>query len=274
MSVLDRKPLVADYRVAYGAGEFQFGDLWVPVGGGGPGGFPVVVLLHGGWWRSVFGLGYCGFLCAALRGAGVAVWSMEYRRVGDAGGGWTGTFEDVAAGFDFLPGLAGRYGLDMGRVVAAGHSAGGQLAFWLAGRHHIFEGSPIRGGRPGVRLRGVVGLAAAVDLRLTRDLSSGVFAGDKRQVERLMGGSPEEVPERYRAGNPGDLLPLNVPQILIQGSVDGQIPPALPRRWAELAGRHGDSVRVVMVPGADHFDVVDPESAAWPVVRAGLLGLL
>lgn len=271
MSVFDRTALVADHRIQYGGGEFQFGDLWVP-GGGGPS--PVVVLLHGGWWRSVFGLGYMGFMAAALRGAGVAVWSLEYRRVGNPGGGWTGTFVDVAAGLEFLPGLEGRYRLDLGRVVAAGHSAGGQMAFWLAGRQHIPEGSAIHGARSTVRLRGVVGLAAAVDLRLTRDLSSGSFAGDKKQVDRLMGGSPEQVPDRYRAANPGELLPLSVPQLLIQGSADGQIPPDLPRRWAELAGRHGDAVAVAIVPGADHFDVVDPESAAWPVVKAGLLGLL
>jgi acetyl esterase/lipase len=274
MSVIDRTPPTADLRLQYGPGEFQFGDLWLPRDAGGAG-HPVVVFLHGGWWRSVFDLTYGGHLCAALRLVGVAVWSLEYRRVGNAGGGWPGSFEDVAAGFDNLQTMAVEHRLDLGRVVAAGHSAGGHLAFWLAGRHHVPGGSPLREPQPKVRLRGVVGLAGAVDLRLTIDLSGdGTFAHDKQEVERFMGGLPAEVPERYRSGNPGDLMPLNVPQVLIQGTADGQIPPQLPQRWAEMAGRHGDKVRVIAVPGADHLDVVDPESSAWPSVKVAILGLL
>jgi acetyl esterase/lipase len=267
MSVLDRVPPRADARIHYGPGDLQFGDLWVNEAPGG-GKAPLVVFLHGGWWRSEYDLAYAGHLCAALKAEGIAVWSLEYRRVGYTGGGWPMTFTDVAAGYGFLPELAKRYPLDLDRVIAVGHSAGGHLAFWLAGRHHVPEGSVLAATQGQVPLRGVIALAGAVDLRLTIDLSGyTVFAHDKTEVYALMGGSPKEFPERYAAGNPGDLLPLGVGQTLLQGSNDGQIPGALPERWAGLARRQGDAVRVTMIPGADHFDVVDPLSKAWPVVR-------
>ena len=275
MDVLDRTPPEADRRVHYGADAVQFGDLWLPRT---PSRAPLVVFFHGGWWRSEYDLRHAGHLCAALKADGVAVWSVEYRRVGFTGGGWPGTFEDAAAGFEFISTLAKSYPLDLDRVVAMGHSAGGHLAFWVAGRHHVPPQSLI--GQVPVRtaMRAAIALAGAVDLRLTCDLAGYMaFAHDKGEVYRLMGGSPAQVPERYRAGNPGDLLPLNVPQVLIQGTEDRQIPPALPGRWAEMARRQGEHVTVTMVAGADHLDVIDPLSAAWPVVREAVrrsLGLL
>ena len=124
-------------------------------------------------------------------------------------------------------------------------------------------------------MHGVVSLAGAVDLRLTIDLSGYFgFAHDRREVVSLMGGTPAEVPDRYRAGDPGELLPITVPQWLLQGSEDDQIPPDLPKRWAENGHRMGDRVMVEMIQGADHFDVVDPESKAWPKVKAALLAAL
>jgi acetyl esterase/lipase len=242
---------VADLRIQYGAGKFQFGDLWMPVRVRGKLA-PVVVFLHGGWWQSAYDLAYAGELCEALKAEGIAVWSVEYRRVGETGGGWPATFQDVAAGFDYVATLAKKYPLDLTRVGVVGHSAGGHLAFWLAGRHHLPEGSELYGLRvPAVQLKGVVALAGAVDLRLTIDLAGHfTFAHDRGEVVSLMGGTPGQVPERYRAGNPGDLLPLNVPQVLVQGTEDGQIPPGLPVRWAENARRQGDVVTVTIVPGA------------------------
>ena len=233
------------------------------------------MFVHGGWWKAAYGLEYGGFLCAALKAAGIATWSIEYRRVGDAGGGWPGTFEDVAAGFDYLQVLAKSYPVDVSRVVVAGHSAGGHLAFWLAGRSHLAEKGALAGLRKNVAMRGVVALAGAVDLRLTIDLAGWfTFAHDKLKVETLMGGSPAEHPDRYKAGNPGDLLPLNVPQFLLQGPEDDQIPPQLPVRWAERGRGMGERVSVEMIEGANHFDVVDPESKAWPRVMAALVKAL
>jgi acetyl esterase/lipase len=272
--VLSRTPPKADRRVKYGPLDLQFGDLWVPELAAGRKA-PVVMFVHGGWWKNAYGLEYGGHLCAALKREGIAAWSIEYRRVGDAGGGWPGTFEDAAAGFDYLKTLGGQYPLDLSRVVVAGHSAGGHLAFWLAGRPNVPEESVLHHPQPALAMHGVVALAGAVDLRLTIDLSGWfTFAQDKQEVVTFMGGTPSEVPERYRAGDPGELLPITTPQWLVQGTEDDQIPPDLPKRWAENGRRAGDRVTVETIAGADHFDVVDPESKAWPkvlgVVKAAL----
>ena len=275
MDLLSRIPPAADRRIHYGPGKYQFGDLWLP---NSKGKAPLLIFVHGGWWKSEYDLTYGGHLCSAIRGAGVAVWSIEYRRVGETGGGWPNTFKDVAAGYDFISTLAQTYSLDLTRVVASGHSAGGHLAFWLAGRHHILAGSPI--GDPQVPpphppLTAVIALAGAVDLQLVIDLSGHLtFAHDKREVYALMGGTPSDQPERYLAGDPGHLLPLNVPQLLIQGADDDQIPPDLPLRWAEKARRLGDQVAIKIIPGADHFDIVDPQSGAWPTIQSAILSLL
>jgi len=274
MSTLTSPALSADHRIHYGLGEYQFGDLWLPAQAVTQR-LPLVVFIHGGWWKSAYGLEYGGHLCAALKSIGIAVWSIEYRRVGSTGGGWPMTFQDVATGFDYAATLAKTYPLDLHRVIAMGHSAGGHLAFWLGGRYHIPESSRIYEPRPKVALHGLIGLAGAVDLRLTCDLSGDfTFAHDKDEVYSFMGGPPAKFEVRYRAGNPGELLPLGVPQILIQSAGDGQIPPQLPFRWADMARRRGDEVTVTIVPGVDHFDVVDPQSKAWPTVQAAVLKLL
>ena len=274
MDVLSRTPPAADHRIHYGAGEFQFGDLWLPKLEPGHKTL-VVVFVHGGWWKAAYGLEYGGFLCEALKKQGIATWSLEYRRVGNVGGGWPGTFEDVAAGFEFLRTLAESYALDLGRVVAMGHSAGGHLAFWLAGRHHVPAESAVARPAVALPLHGVIALAGAVGLQMTIDLSGWfTFAHDKGEVLALMGGPPSHYPERYKAGDRAELLPFNVPQALIQGTEDDQIPPGLPEKWAERARRLGEQVRVEKIAGADHFDVVDPESKAWPRVLAVVEAML
>ncbi len=274
MDVLSRVPPPADHRLHYGPGELNFGDLRVPKLAAGQKA-PVVMFVHGGWWKAAYGLEYAGHLCEALRRKGVATWSIEYRRVGNEGGGWPGTFEDVAAGYEYLSEVAKQFPLDLGRLVVSGHSAGGHLAFWLAGRHHVPAESPVAKPPAMLAMRGVVALAGAVGLQMTIDLSGYfTFAHDKQEVYALMGGTPAAYGERYKAGDPAELLPFNVPQVLVQGTEDNQIPPGLPGRWSERARRIGETVRVEMIEGADHFDVVDPESACWPKVEAELLRAL
>ena len=269
--VLSRTPPQADHRIQYGVGDLHFGDLFLPELKHGQRA-PVLVFVHGGWWKNQYGLDYGGHLCNVFRRDGVAAWSIEYRRVGDPGGGWPGTFQDVAAGFDFVKTLAATYPLDLERVVVAGHSAGGHLAFWLAGRPNVPENSPLYHPQPALAIHGAVSLAGAVDLRLTIDLSGYLtFAHDKREVANFMGGLPQEVGDRYRSGDPGELLPITTPQWLLQGTEDDQIPPKLPERWAANGRRLGERITVEIIPGANHFDVVDPESKAWPRVRAAVL---
>lgn len=267
MDILSRPVLRADHRIHYGPGPSQFGDLWLPEQVSGL--RPVVVFFHGGWWESGYDLGYAGYLCAALKREGIATWSVEYRRVGATGGGWPMTFHDAANGADFLVTLAKTYPLDLAHVVSMGHSAGGHLAFWIAGRHHVDPASEIYQPRPQIGLRGAVALAGAIDLRLTLDLAeSPLFSHDRGEIYRFMGGSPESMPVRYRAGNPGDLLPLEGHQVLIQGTDDEQIPPPLPGLWAKQARRFGSHPKIEILPRANHFDVVDPLSSAWPTVVA------
>jgi acetyl esterase/lipase len=271
MDILSRQIPTADHRIAYGPDLSQFGDLWLPEIRGASL-LPVMIFFHGGWWKSAYDLGYAGHLCQALKKEGIASWSVEYRRVGETGGSWPTTFQDAATGFDYISTLAKKFPLDLSKVIVAGHSAGGHLAFWVAGRHHIDPHSEIYEPRPQVPLRGALSLAGAVDLRLTIDLSGFfTFAHDRQEVYALMGGGPTDVPNRYRGGNPGDLLPFNVPQVLIQGTEDDQIPPDLPSRWAQTSHRLGDTVTVEMLPGASHFDVVDPESLAWSTVRNAIV---
>jgi acetyl esterase/lipase len=266
MDILSLPVLTADHRIPYGLNPSQFGDLWIPESKRHRP-FPLVVFFHGGWWKSEYDLGYGGRLCAALKREGIATWSLEYRRVGATGGGWPMTFEDAADGFDFLETLAKTYPIDRSRILTMGHSAGGHLAFWIAGRHHIDRHSEVFRRQPELNLRGAISLAGAVDLRLTIDLSgNSIFAHDRDEVCALMGGWPKELPKRYKCGNPGDLLPFQARQILIQGTADDQIPPELPGRWAEMSRRLGSEATVKMIPSADHFDVVDPASAAWEVV--------
>lgn len=272
MDILSRPVLRADYRIHYGPGPSQFGDLWIPQASPdrpGPALYPVVVFFHGGWWESGYDLGYAGYLCDALKREGIATWSVEYRRVGSTGGGWPMTFHDAANGTDFIATLAKTYPLDLSRCLTMGHSAGGHLAFWVAGRHHVEPTSEIYLPRPQFGLRGAVALAGAVDLRLTLDLAlTPLFAHDRGEIYKLMGGGPESVPTHYRAGNPGDLLPLQGRQVLLQGADDEQIPPELPVLWAKEARKFGVHPSVVIVPRAGHFDVVDPRSPAWHTVLA------
>lgn len=242
---------------------------------GGPGrGFPVVVFLHGGWWSSAFDLTHSSFFCSALRDRGVAVCGVEYRRVGSTGGGWPNTFLDAARSLEFVSGIAPQMRFDTARILLAGHSAGAHLAFWLLGRQHVVAGSPVGGSLARVSPVGGLSLAGAVDLGLVLQGAQGSFANDRRFVERLMGGTPEEVPDRYLAGDPGHLLPLNVPQRLLQGGDDDQIPPEVPQRWAEKARRVGDAVTITMLAGAGHLDLIDTEEKACQVSITAALQML
>lgn len=255
----------ADHRLAYGPGPLQFGELRLPEGKGP---FPVAIVLHGGCWLAAYDLGYVAGLASALAAEGIATWSVEYRRVGDEGGGWPGTFLDVAAGADHLRALAERFPLDLGRVVALGHSAGGHLALWLGGRRGLPAESALASGEP-LALSGVVGLAPIADLAA---FSSETGCG--AAVPDLLGGAPGAVPERLRLASPIAMLPLGLPQRLLVGAADPVVPPAQVRAYAEAARKAGDEVTLVEIPAAGHFEAVVPGSAAWTAVREAVRGLL
>lgn len=264
MWVLETPAPAADARIAYGAEPHQFGDLRVPAG---PGPHPVVVVVHGGFWRAKYGLEHAGHLCADLTQRGFATWSLEYRRVGHEGGGWPGTLEDVARGTDFLRTLARTHALDLARVVALGHSAGGHLVAWLGGRHRLRPGDALHGEAP-LPLRGVVPLAGVVDLprAFAHRLGDGI-------VETFLGGTPSSVPERYRSASPAALQPLGVPQVLVHGAEDDTVPVLMSEDFCARGRELGDDVRCVTLPGAGHFEVIDPRSQEWPHVVAAVQAL-
>lgn len=227
----------ADVRVAYGNDANQFVDLRM-AHGKGP--HAAAVCIHGGYWRAKYDLGYLGHLCAGLTARGITTANVEYRRVGNAGGGWPGTFADIRAAYQFVTQNAGRYGIDAKRVIVVGHSAGGQLALCLAAHEAV---------RAAVSLAGVVDLQLAYELHLSNDA-----------VVEFLGGTPREVADHYREADPMR-LPIKSRQFLLHGVKDEDVPPELSRNYARAKAKEG--VHLTMIEGATHFDLVDPRSKPW-----------
>jgi acetyl esterase/lipase len=227
-------------RYRYGRARSQRADLYVP---DGPGPHPVVVMLHGGYWRSRYGKSLMRGVSADLARRGFAAWNVEYRRVGRHGGGWPATFDDVAAAIDLLAEL-GDERLDLDDVAAVGHSAGGQLAIWAAARAD-----------PRVPIRRVVAQSAVLDL---------VAAGEPAAT--LLGGGPDDVPERYAAANPMQLVPLGKPTLVVHGADDETVPLERSRLYVEAARAAGDPAELVEPSPGHHRIHIDPRSDAWQIV--------
>ena len=247
----------------YGSAVSQFGDLRLPEGSGP---HSCAIVIHGGFWRARYDLEHVGHLCLALGEAGVATWNVEYRRVGEAGGGWPGTFGDVEHAARHLFAVASDHRIDRDRVVALGHSAGGQLALWLASRSAV-AGDLDRGAA--LPLRGVVALAGVLDLRRAWELGL-----SDRAVVGLLGGTPAEVPGRYAAASPRELLPLGVRQVLIHGAEDEDVPVGMSEEYHAAAVASGDDADLVVLAGAGHFDPIDPGSRAWSSVSDAVLPMV
>ena len=231
--------------ISYGALPLQAGDLRLPAGKGP---FPVAVVVHGGCWQASYDTraGIAGFADALTR-RGIATWNIEYRRVGDAGGGWPGTFQDVAAAVDKLPDIARRYPIDLGRVILVGHSAGAHLALWAASRSKL--DAPWRG--TAVRPVGVVAIDGPGTLAPMIGLD--VQACGKPAIVPLMGGTPAEKPAEYKLASPAEHLPLGLRQLVVAADFT---PFVLP--YATAARQAGDTVEVLQPANANHFDIVTP----------------
>ncbi len=256
MDIRSLPPPPADERIAYGSDPFQFGDLRLPARHGP---HPVAIVIHGGFWRAMHDLKHTGHLAAALTSVGIATWNLEYRRIGNPGGAWPGTLEDVARGAAHIRSIAALHQLDLTRIVDVGHSAGGHLALWL--------GSQNKSSADPLPLRGIVALAPVADLRRAWDMRLGDTV-----VADFLGGTPEEVPDRYRDVSPIEQLPFGIPQTLVHGTADEKVPYEISERYVAVAQSRGDIARLITLEGVGHFELIDPRSREFTHVREAVLG--
>ena len=241
-------------RIAYGAAPAQVVELFLP---DGKGPHPVVVLIHGGCFLAEYqGLPQTSGMAADLAARGYAVWNVEYRKLGEEGAAYPGVFLDVADAVDRLRTEAPRHNLDLGRVVAVGHSAGGHLALWAAARAKLPKTSPLWRAAP-LKIRGVVSLGGIGDLATHAGVFSGACGPTLRQV------AP---PSTYAETSPAALLPTGVPITMIHGEFDHVMPPDTGRAYVAKARQAGDRARAVEIKGAGHFDPVMPATEAWKTV--------
>lgn len=255
--------------VRYGTHPSQYGVLSLP---DGPGPWPVAVVFHGGFWRTAYGADLTSDLAEDLVRHGFAAWNVEYRRVGDdpehGGGGWPATCLDVAAAVDLLAATGQTLAadrLDLSRLVAIGHSAGGQLAAWLAGRGSLPAGAP--GAPPLVPLAGFVSQAGVLDLAL--GLKEGLGSG---AIPDFLGAWADD-PEARSLVCPSALLPMGIPSVCVHGTADDDVPLSHSQRFVDAARRAGDDSRLLVLPGADHYSLIDVTSPAWAACRAAVIEL-
>jgi acetyl esterase/lipase len=250
----------ATARIAYGPDPLQVAEVWRP---DGKGPFPTVLMIHGGCWLSgVSNLHIMDYAAEDLRKRGIAVWNIEYRGVDRPGGGYPGTFLDVAAGADALAAHARDYGLRTRKIVVLGHSAGGQLALWLAARPRLPAASPLRDPRP-------LDIAWTVSLGGLPDLGTAREGCGEKTVARLLAGTSG--PDPLADISPARLLPLNVPRILIHGGLDGTSPPTQGQAYVAAARAAGDlKAWTYAVPGEGHVEEISPGSRTWASVTDGL----
>jgi acetyl esterase/lipase len=275
-ALLKQEVAQADHRLHYAPGELHFGELRLPKTGKSP--YPVVMLVHGGCWanelprldRRGVSLDLLRPMAAALADAGIATWNVEYRRAGDPGGGWPGSFEDVAKATDYLRELAGKHALDLTRVVVAGHSSGGHLAAWIAARPKLPSSSPVHSKDP-LPVKAVVILDGIADPAAFQPMETKVCG--MPALSRFLGGTPTEFPERYRDASPVPFLPLGVPQEFIAGSLVRGLKDQIDA-YQSAARAKGDSVTITALAGAGHFDMLAPPSPHWASVLARFQAVL
>jgi acetyl esterase/lipase len=227
-------------RIAYGPDQAQYGELYRPHGTPRRG---VVVVIHGGFWRSRFNAALGRPLAASLAAEGWTAWNIEYRRVG-RGGGWPHTFDDVSVAIDHLSALD----VDTTRVTTLGHSAGGHLATWAGGRHQAK-----------VAVTGVVSQAGVLDLASAARTGVG-----GRAVPDLLGGMPEDVPQRYALADPMAQLPLDVPVICVHAPADDDVPIAQSEQYVAAATAADAKAKLVRATG-DHYPVIDVTHPDWQI---------
>ncbi|WP_162926314.1 alpha/beta hydrolase [Teredinibacter purpureus] len=240
-------PNVTKVRIPWGTDNAQFGDLYLAADSQEP--LPVVVMIHGGCWQSSYTLDLQEGLSFALAERHFAVWNIEYRRLGN-GGEWPTMFEDVAAATDYVRHLAKHYPLNEDAVTAMGHSAGGHLALWLSARSTLSDNSPLYNENP-LRIKGTLTLGGI------GDLESGACGNSAEQIIHKSSLNPEEFSERLLSTSPMHMLPNGSSSILLSGSRDTIVPPAISENFSAAANAAGDTSEHLIIAGANHFYLID-----------------
>ena len=258
-----------DHRITYGNDRSQYAELRVP-DGSGP--HPLVVLIHGGCFKAAYATAqYFGAMGDALKDDRIATWNIEYRRLGETGSGWPGTYLDVGQALDHVRAIASEYHLDLGRVVVVGHSAGGHLAMWTAARRRLPKASALYVADP-LPVRGVMDLAGPVDM--TANIAGYEALCRDTVITSLLGGTPAAVPDHYAHASAIKLLPLGIPQVLVLGSHEDFVPLTLVDAYVLAATQAGDQVHRILIPGAGHFEIASPLSFTWPQIKSAIRSLL
>lgn len=258
---MSQAAVAPDARIAYGEAPQQVVELFLPKTKP-QGRLPVVVLIHGGCYLAEYqGLPQTSPMAAALAAQGYAVWNVEYRKLGESGSGYPGTFLDVGAAVDRLRDEAGRYSLDLEKVVAVGHSAGGHLALWAAGRAKLSPASPLWKADP-LKIRTVVSLGGIGDLEGQGTVFSGACGAEP--LGKVIGLADRS--HAYADTSPAELLPLGVRVVMISGAFDHVMPPFTGLAFVERLRAAGDSADVAAIQDAGHYDVVIPTTPAWKMV--------
>ncbi|MCC5914058.1 MAG: alpha/beta hydrolase [Balneolaceae bacterium] len=248
-----------DHRITYGADSLQSGELWLPEETPRA----TVILYHGGCWQGIYpGVEIMNHMAYALRNDGFAVWNTGYRRLGDEGGGYPGTFKDAATGADYLREIRREFDLGEGPVIAAGHSAGGHLAAWTALRRNLPDSSPLKTIDP-IEIDGVISLAGINDLE--RYARYGASSCGSDTVPQLVNADKREK-DPYRDTSPLHLLPFDVPYIEISAAFDAPVPPFMGFHFVNAALEAGDHAEHILQESAGHFEMIAPWSSEWEEV--------
>jgi acetyl esterase/lipase len=267
--LLNRPRVFPQETIRWGQGATDIVDVWLPEGAGP---YPVVLMAHGGCWqKSIADRTLMNWAAEDLRSQGLAVWNIEYRGVDEQGGGYPGTFLDVAHAADALRDNAVGLNLDVSRVAAFGHSAGGHLVMWLAARSKLARTSPLYMDNP-LKLVGVVNSGGLADLKASARVTQRECLGSI--LDQLTGDLSTTRANVFSDTSPVEMFPLRVRQVAVNGDKDAIAPALLGEDIVRKARAAGDRAEVIVVEDTGHVELVSPGTPAFAIETAKLKELL